>query len=168
MRFITARPPTSLIPGSTFNQVDVVEYVNTDRSNQYTLHTGSAVCRMDPGANFDGNPLGTECRSGAGNNAGCAIKDFDGTAGSPFNAEGGGVFVMLWDETQLSFWRFARGEVPQDIQDECPDPDSWGTPVAHWTDESCDIQNAFRDMQRMSCLFRSLEYDVGNHFSSLF
>lgn len=105
---------------------------------------------MDPGANFYGNPLGTGCLSGAGNNAGCAIRDFDGTAGAPFNAGGGGVVVFLWDDTQLSFWRFARAEIPQDIRDGSPNPDSWGTPIAHWTDQSCDIGNAFRDMQRMS------------------
>ena len=110
---------------------------------------------MDPGADFDGNPLGTECRSGAGSNNGCGIKDFDGTAGAPFNAGGGGVVVMLWDEAKLSFWRFARDEIPQDIHDGRPDPDSWGIPVAHWTDESCDIENAFRDMQSMFHRFRS-------------
>ena len=153
MRFIATQSPTSLnlcFP----HQVDIIEYVNTDRSNQYTLHTGSgAVCKMDPGAGFEGTPLGTECRSGAGSNAGCAIKDFDGTAGAPFNAGAGGVFVLLWDETQLSFWRFGRGEIPQDIYDGCPDPDSWGTPIALWTDESCDIGNAFRDMQSMPLSF---------------
>lgn len=105
---------------------------------------------MDPGAKFDGNPLGTACQSGAGDNAGCAVKDFDGTAGAPFNAGGGGVVVFLWDNTQLSFWRFARAEIPQDIQDGRPNPGGWGTPIAHWTDQSCDIENAFQDMQRMS------------------
>ncbi|KAF9646134.1 glycoside hydrolase family 16 protein [Thelephora ganbajun] len=129
-------------------EVDIIEYINTDRSNQYTLHTGSqAICRLDPGANFSGNHLGTECRSGAGNNAGCAVKDFDGSAGAPFNAGGGGVFIMLWDKTQITFWRFARAEIPQDIRDGYPNPDSWGTPIARLTDQSCDIQNAFRDMQ---------------------
>lgn len=71
---------------------------------------------------------------------------------------------MLWDETELSFWMFSREEIPQDIQDRCPDPDGWGTPVARWTDQSCDIQNAFRDMQRMPRLFLSLGCDVENPF----
>ena len=158
MRFVTVRSPISLIPRSAPLQVDIIEYVNTDRSNHYTLHTGSAECRMDPGGDFDGTPGGTECRSGNGSNNGCGIADFDGTAGAPFNACGGGVVVMLWDETQLSFWRFARGEIPQDIHDSRPNPDSWGTPIARWTDESCDIENAFRDMQSMFHRCRSLEY----------
>ena len=146
------------------HQVDIVEYVNTDRTNQYTLHTGSeAACNMNPGANFYGNTLGTQCRSGAGSNTGCGIRDFDGSAGAPFNAGGGGVFVLLWDATQLSFWRFARDEIPQDIYDGCPNPDGWGTPVAQWTNDSCDIKNAFRDMQRMYRPFRSLEHDTKSH-----
>jgi len=151
VRSITVRSPILLILRSVPHQVDIIEYVNTDRSNQYTLHTGSgAVCRADPKGDFDGNPLGTECRSGAGSNNGCGIEDFDGTAGAPFNAGCGGVVVMLWDETELSFWRFSRDEIPTDIHDSHPDPDSWGTPIARWTDETCDIGNAFRDMQSRS------------------
>jgi len=121
---------------------------------------------MDPGAGFDGNSLGTKCRSGDGSNTGCGIKDFDGTAGAPFNADGGGVVVMLWDQTRLSFWRFERCEIPQDIHDGRPNPDSWGTPIALWTDESCDIENSFRDMQSLSRRSRSPEYDVENPFLS--
>lgn len=110
---------------------------------------------MDPGAGFDGNPMGTECLSGAGGNAGCGIRDFDGTAGAPFNAGDGGVVAMLWDDSQITIWRFARGKIPQDVRNGRPNPDSWGTPIAHWADESCDIPNAFRDMQSASRAFPS-------------
>jgi len=169
VRLITVRSPISLIPRSVPHQVDIIEYVNTDRSNQYTLHTGSrGVCRTDSGGDFDGNPLGTECRSGAGSNNGCGIEDVDGTAGAPFNAGCGGVVVMLWDETQLSFWRFARDEIPQDIRNSHPNPDSWGTPTARWTNESCDIKNSFRDMQSTSHRLRFLEYDVEKNTFFLF
>ena len=151
-----------------FNQIDIVEYVNNDRSNQYTLHTGSeAVCKLDPGANFDGSPLGTECLSGAGSNTGCGIKDFDGTAGAPFNAGGGGVVVLLWDNTQITLWRFARAKIPQDIHSGRPNPGGWGTPIAHWTSQSCDIENAFRDMQSMSRPVRSIGYEIENRVPSL-
>jgi hypothetical protein len=117
---------------------------------------------MDPGAKFDGNPLGTECLSGAGSNAGCAIRDFDGTAGAPFNAGGGGVVAVLWDDSQITFWRFARGEIPQDVRNGLPNPDGWGTPIAHWADESCDIENAFRDMQSPSPPFLPCESEIEN------
>lgn len=71
---------------------------------------------------------------------------------------------MLWDETELSFWMFSREETPQDIQDGCPDPDSWGTPIARWSNQSCDIQKAFRDMQCTLHPVRSLKYGVENPF----
>ena len=56
---------------------------------------------------------------------------------------------MLWEDTELSFWMFARDEIPQDILDGSPEPESWNSPIARWTDQSCDIQNSFRDMQSM-------------------
>ena len=151
------------------HQVDIIEHVNNDQANQITLHTGSeAVCKIGPAANFDGDVLGNDCRSGAQSNNGCGIKASSGSAGAPFNAGGGGVIVTLWDETELSFWMFARDKIPQDILDGCPDPDSWGTPTASWTNQSCDIQNAFRNMQRMLSQSRSLECDAENPFLSPF
>jgi len=73
------------------------------------------------------------------------VNDFEGSAGDLFNKAGGGVVVMLWDETQISFWRFERDQIPQDIQDENPNPDNWGIPIAYWSDKSCDITNSFHD-----------------------
>jgi len=59
----------------------------------------------------------------------------------------GGVFAMLWDNTQISVWRFERNQIPQDIQNGNPDPDTWGTPAALWSDESCDIAASFSGLQ---------------------
>ena len=144
------------------SQIDIFEYVNTDDFNQYTLHTGSnAVCRMDPnvgpkykGTNgtttksFLGTPVNTECQSSASNNAGCAFTDIEGSAGKPFNMAAGGVYAMLWDKTHIAIWRFERNQIPQDIQNGDPNPDSWGTPVAYWSDESCNIAASFHDLSR--------------------
>ncbi|KAF9649984.1 glycoside hydrolase family 16 protein [Thelephora ganbajun] len=140
-------------------EIDIVEYVNTGKVNQYTLHTGTGgECKLDPNVSaryrnkdgsqpksYLGNTLGLQCKSSNGHNAGCAVDDFNGSAGRPFNMAGGGVFVMLWDNTQLTFWRFERNHIPQDIQDGNPDPETWGIPVAYWSDKSCDIAKAFRD-----------------------
>jgi len=140
-------------------EIDILEYVNDASTNQITLHTGTnANCKLDPGVaarykNEDGsqpkcylgNTLGLECMSSNGNNAGCAVSDFQGTAGAPFNAAGGGVKAMLWDDSQITVWSFSRDQIPQDIHDGNPNPDTWGTPVAFWSSNSCDIANAFRD-----------------------
>jgi hypothetical protein len=140
-------------------EIDIIEYVNEAETNQYTLHTGGE-CRLNPNATamykedcsqatqpetYLGSTLGVECQSSDGNNAGCAIHDSEGSAGSSFNKAGGGVVAMLWDETQITFWRFERSQIPQDIQDGNPDPETWGIPVAYWSNDSCDIANAFRD-----------------------
>jgi hypothetical protein len=140
-------------------EIDIVEYVNTATVNQYTLHTGAGPnCQLNPnvGASYRnedgsqpksylGNTLGTQCLSSGGSNAGCAVSDFQGSAGSPFNSAGGGVFAMLWDDSQISVWRFDRNQIPQDIQNGNPNPDTWGVPIAFWSSQSCDITNAFRD-----------------------
>lgn len=145
------------------HQIDIVEYVNTATVNQYTLHTGAGGnCQLNPNSspkyrnedgsqskNYLGNTLGTQCLSGPNGNAGCAVRDPQGGAGSPFNNAGGGVFVLLWDNTQITVWRFERSQIPQDIQNGNPNPSTWGVPVAYWSSDSCDIANAFRDHRSM-------------------
>lgn len=155
---------------NSFHQIDIIEYVNEAKINQYTLHTGADVeCSLDPNAtaryknedgsqpkSYLGNTLGLECTSSDGNNAGCAVDDFEGSAGAPFNMAGGGVIAMLWDESQVTFWRFERDQIPQDVQDGNPNPDSWGVPVAYWSDKSCNIASAFRDHSSTFRSFSSL------------
>lgn len=137
----------------------MIEVVNGGTTNQMTLHTGGNVnCKLDPNAgaryknedgsqskSYLGGTLGTDCTSSGSSNAGCAVTDFEGSAGSPFNAGGGGVIAMLWDNSQIAIWSFGRCEVPQDIGSGTPNPDSWGTPNAFWSSDSCDIANAFQD-----------------------
>jgi hypothetical protein len=143
-------------------EIDIVEFVNEYTSNQCTLHTGTnGVCQSSPnpgpsnrnanGTNtksFTGNLISTECLSSGSNNNGCAFTDVEGSAGHPFNVAAGGVFAMLWDDTQISIWRFQRDQIPQDIQNGDPNPESWGIPVALWTSDSCDIAASFKDLSR--------------------
>ena len=91
--------------------------------------------------------------SSNGDNSGCAVSDLSGSAGAPFNSGGGGVFAMLWDDSQISIWRFDRSQVPQDVTSGSPNPATWGMPTAYWSGQSCDIANSFRDH---SSTFRSL------------
>jgi len=142
-------------------EMDIVEYVNEATTNQYTLHTGSGSdCTLDTTVDgiykdatgavkaFLGNPLGTDCRSSNGANAGCAFSDTgNASAGTAFNMGSGGVFVHLWDSTQVSIWRFGRNEIPQDITAGSPNPSNWGVPMAYWSNSSCDFTNHFRNQQ---------------------
>ena len=69
---------------------------------------------------------------------------------------------MLWNDTQIATWRFPRDQIPQDIQDGEPNPDSWGTPVSLWTSDSCDIASSFSDLNRTSPPPRSLFSNLGS------
>lgn len=144
-------------------EIDIVEFVNDYTVNQNTLHTGAnAVCQSNPNVgplnkgmnatnttstkSFTGNLISTECLSSGSNNNGCAFTDEQGSAGHPFNLAAGGVFATLWDDTQISVWRFSRDQIPQDIQNGNPCPDSWGTPVSLWTSDSCNIAASFKNL----------------------
>lgn len=141
-------------------EIDIVEFVNEYTTNQNTLHTGTnGVCNSNPNVgplyksangttakSFTGSLISTQCLSSGSNNNGCAFTDGEGSAGHPFNVAAGGVFATLWDDSQIVIWRFERDQIPQDIQDGDPNPDNWGTPVALWTDSSCNIAASFKDL----------------------
>ncbi|KAI0305885.1 glycoside hydrolase family 16 protein [Multifurca ochricompacta] len=128
-------------------EIDVVEGVNNHATNQYTFHTGQQTgCSLTRNSHFVGNMLGTECKSSADNNAGCAFADSKPTSfGHGFNMIGGGVFAHLWDSTGIKIWHFERQSIPQDILSKKPDPSTWPTPVAFLTSTSCDISSHFHD-----------------------
>jgi len=142
-------------------EMDIVEYVNEAAANQYTLHSGSGSdCTIDTNpqaiytdANgnsqpFSGTLMGTECRSSNGADAGCAFSDSGSdSVGHAFNMAGGGVFALLFDNTQVSIWRFSRSNIPQDITAGNPDPTQWGIPMAYWSNSTCDIANHFTNQR---------------------
>jgi hypothetical protein len=93
---------------------------------------------------FTGNPLGLDCTSANGANAGCAIKDSDTRSFGPgFNQAGGGVFAHTWDHSGIKIWHFPRSEIPDDITSGHPDPSKWPTPSASYPSQSCDIASHF-------------------------
>lgn len=109
--------------------------------------------------NFTGTPVGqTDCDGLLDNNAGCGITDWSRVSyGETFDAQGGGMYAMKWDETGIAVckWRrsmpiiqisrkfpltgyFYRVSLPQDILDGVPDPTTWVTPSAMLSPEGCD------------------------------
>ena len=80
-----------------------------------------------------------------------------------FNSNGGGVYASMslqnmallitkidilvlvhWSNDGISVYFFPRGSIPSDIQNGAPTPDSWGTPMAHWSSKTCDIAKFFK------------------------
>ncbi|KAH7344886.1 glycoside hydrolase family 16 protein [Rhizoctonia solani] len=130
-------------------EIDILENVNLATANQYTLHTGpNSTCTLDanPAAKFKStsNMMGKVCASKEGANAGCGFSDPEPASyGQAFNAAGGAVIAMEWQNTGIRIWRFKRDSIPTDLQGDAtnPNPDTWGAPVASWTDAACDIAN---------------------------
>ncbi|KAF8906247.1 glycoside hydrolase family 16 protein [Gymnopilus junonius] len=134
-------------------EIDVIEGVNTQTTNQYTLHTSEGC---DIGAATQGktlvanlatsNILNTQCASSDQDNRGCAFLDSDAsTYGHGFNILSGGVYAHLWESTGIKVWRFSRDSIPADVTAKNPNPSSWGTPAANWPSTSCDIASHFFD-----------------------
>lgn len=141
------------LPSSTLNsrilqgEIDILEGVHNQATNQYTLHTSEGCTASQGSLQVTGQPgQTTQCATIGGDNTGCAYHDTDGRSyGEGFNAAGGGVFAHLWDRTGIKAWHFARSEVPEDIGSENPNPDAWGPPAAFWSSETCNISDHFHD-----------------------
>jgi len=130
-------------------EIDIIEGVNKNTKNQYTMHTSSG-CSIDPSTLPNGLPShvgkDTNCNSGGGHN-GCPFFDPDTISyGAGLNNAGGGVFVVLWDSDVIKIWRFPPKEVPSDLKNQVPDPDSWDDSYlrAQLGDSSkCDVGEHF-------------------------
>ena len=130
-------------------EIDIIEGVHTQNTNDITLHT-SPGCSISNNNAFSGS-IGTDnCyiyAPGQSDNAGCQINTGNtATYGSGFNANGGGVYAMEWTSEAISVYFFQRGSVPSDISSGSPNPDGWGQPIAQFQG-SCDIPSFFSDNQ---------------------
>jgi len=122
-------------------EIDILEGVNDQKSNQMTLHTGTGCT---PVANAQaGTSVGNADCGADGGFTGCGVTvDDDSSYGDGFNAAGGGVYAMEWNEAGISVWYWTHDNVP-DMSN--PDPSSWGTAAASWG-SGCDYTTYFKDM----------------------
>jgi len=131
-------------------EIDIIEGVNQQTSNDMTLHT-SEGCTMSSSGDFTGSVVSTDCwidDPDQSDNEGCQITTSNTeTYGTGFNANNGGVYATNFQDSAISIYFFARGSIPSDITDGSPDPSGWGTPIAQFTDSSCDIESYFTDLQ---------------------
>ncbi|KAL0951158.1 hypothetical protein HGRIS_007890 [Hohenbuehelia grisea] len=125
-------------------EIDIFEGVHDNQHNQVTWHT-SPGCHLTPNATFTGSPVimsgkqHTDCNGLLPGNPGCGIVEWSRASYGPlFDAQGGGVYAMKWDENGISVWSFFRAAVPQDIFDGSPNPSTWGPPVAFLHPARCD------------------------------
>ncbi|KAJ6575141.1 glycoside hydrolase family 16 protein [Mycena capillaripes] len=125
-------------------EIDIIEGVHDNEHNQVTWHTGPG-CFLTVESNYTGTVVGTNdapntnCDGNLPGNAGCGITEWSKASYGPFfEAQGGGVFAMKWDETGIAVYSFYRSAIPNDITSGSPDPANWGVPVASLAPEACD------------------------------
>lgn len=135
-------------------EIDIIEGVNNQATNQMTLHSGTnqscAIAKSNSSTDhFTGQVLGTDCYSTPNADAGCGVEDTDTRSfGYGFNNAEGGVFALLWDNSSgMSMWHFARADIPTDLIAQTPNPSTWSTPAGFWSAQSCDISANFYDHQ---------------------
>lgn len=130
-------------------EIDIIEGANNAHRNIISAHTtpgcllGEDVLSMASGISQTRNcDVGTD-------NIGCGYvpPSSDTTSyGDSFNAVGGGIYAMLWDDEFIQVWHFNRDEAPADIAAKKPQPDNWGKPQAVYGGQKCDVKSHFRDM----------------------
>ncbi|GAA5942461.1 hypothetical protein JCM10213_004783 [Rhodosporidiobolus nylandii] len=126
-------------------EIDIVEGVHDSKQNQMTLHTAPG-CMLASPLQAVGSVLTTNCDAYVASNTGCGIQDPSTSSfGSAFNAQGGGIYVMNWDEEGIAVYFFPRGSIPSDLTSESPDPSSWGPPRARWDASTCSPSQFFGD-----------------------
>lgn len=131
-------------------EIDILEGVNLEKDNAFTLHTGMG-CRMAKYRQQKGNSESLDCNVHAVDqwpNQGCGVKTTN-SFGSEFNRDGGKVIAMQWEANFIRSWIFSRDAVPFDLSVDAPDPDldvsKWGLPDATFESEECNIAEIFAD-----------------------
>lgn len=130
-------------------EIDIIEGVNIQSTNQVTLHTSpGCVPSVGPGGQSGRSGGSADCGAGGGY-TGCSVSSTSSTSyGTPFNANGGGVYATLWTGSAIKVWYFASRDVPANIKNGNPDPGSWGQPQANFA--GCDFNAKMKDLRIVS------------------
>ena len=144
-------------------EVDIIEGVNDQSSNDMTLHTGAGCSVSNSG--FTGTMSTSNCdvnAAGQPANTGCGIHSTSSqTYGDGFNSNGGGVYATEFSSSAISIWFFPRGGIPGDIQSGNPNPGGWGTPLAKFAGSGCNIDAHFAPQNIVCSLFPILSLTFG-------
>ncbi|KAI3400320.1 hypothetical protein diail_3701 [Diaporthe ilicicola] len=131
-------------------EIDIIEGVNSQQSNQVTLHTGP-TCTMTKGQTVAGTQFSetADCNAGSGGTGCPQTTNSTNNFGKGLNAAGGGIYAMQWDSQAISVWFFPRNSTIQKkiaSSNTTVDPSSFGTPLASFVGGStCDIDNNFKE-----------------------
>lgn len=138
-------------------EIDILEGVNSQVSNEITLHTEEG-CTMTKGNALTGTKLadGTNNESDCGadnGNTGCPQTTVaTNNYGTGLNSAGGGIYAMEWTSERIDVWWFARnGTMANQLSAssggaQSVDTSNFGTPTASFVGgSSCDIDSYFKN-----------------------
>lgn len=138
-------------------EIDILENIHEESHTLETLHTtpGCTVAGNQGATRQTGSQTSYNCDDSAATgpfgtsqspSQGCAaVNDDPSSYGTPFNAQGGGVFAVEWTSDHIKIWNWARSSIPQDIALGQPNPESWKLPVFTTVGGTCDIDRHFKD-----------------------
>lgn len=121
-------------------EIDIIEGVNLQDHNEIVMHTAGTCSITDSG--MSGSVNATGCGEDLGT-VGCVIEGEQGSYGTSFNKQGGGVYAMEWTEEHVKIWFFPRAKIPKSITSGDPDVSQFGTPMA-LVQDGCDVANSFK------------------------
>ncbi|KAJ5513730.1 Concanavalin A-like lectin/glucanases superfamily [Penicillium fimorum] len=121
-------------------EIDIIEGVNMQDYNKIVMHTAGTCSLTD--ADMTGSVNATGCGEDLGT-VGCIVEGHQGSYGTPFNKQNGGVYTLQWTDESLKIWYFPRNSIPPSITNGKPDVTQFGTPMAV-VQEGCDVANAFK------------------------
>ncbi|GAB7337446.1 hypothetical protein MBLNU457_g2785t1 [Dothideomycetes sp. NU457] len=144
--------PEGQYPGTT-GEIDVVEVVNGGTQNAMTLHTGPGCTVQNGSSSFTGTSQTSNCdvnAPGQSQNSGCSIqapKGMNATAGSDFNAIGGGTYALIWTSAKIEVYFFARGKAPSALHT-TPEPETWAEKghMSLASFEGCDFDQHVKNL----------------------
>lgn len=109
-------------------EIDILEGVNDEPFNRYTLHTSAGIVAANhSNVHQTGIQVTKNCDVKAPDqspNAGCSTIDLPGipSYGTELNDVQGGVYATLIDSEGVRIWFFARENIPADIKSGTPNP----------------------------------------------
>lgn len=121
-------------------EIDIIEGVNLQDHNEIVMHTAGTCSITDTG--MTGSVNATGCGEDLGT-VGCVIEGQQGSYGTSFNKQGGGVYAMEWTEQFVKIWFFPRASIPTSITKGAPDVSQFGTPMA-LVEDGCDVATSFK------------------------
>ncbi|KAH7148587.1 concanavalin A-like lectin/glucanase domain-containing protein, partial [Dactylonectria macrodidyma] len=131
-------------------EIDLIEGWNLATNNKPAFHTGDSdefgTCMLD-GENQSATVDTDNCDNTYQNtpdqylNEGCTADDYD----APYGNSDGGVYALEWTDSYIKVFAWKWANVPDNLDSDEPDTDSWGTPSLYLKNDQCTIDDHFVD-----------------------